>query len=183
MTIEAIIFDIGGVIWLPPEAPLSEKWAARCGLGATTFDRLVFASEWGELALSGAITSEQMWANIGESLKLSPSNLHELEQDYWEGRWNTTLLDYVQTLKPDHRLGIISNAEPGAREAVSEWVNEDLFEVIVFSAEERVCKPDPRIFRSTLRRLGVEASATIFVDDSIRNVEGAKQLRLSHNPA
>ena len=176
MSIEAIILDIGGVIWLPPETPLSEKWAARCSLDATTFDHIVYASDWTEQALAGAITSEQMWANIGKSLKLPPSDLHELKQDYWEGKWNTRLLDYFQTLKSDYKLGIISDAETGAREAVKEWVNEDLFEVIVFSAEEGICKPDPRIFYSTLKRLGVKASATIFVDDRIRNVEGAKQL-------
>jgi hypothetical protein len=34
--------------------------------------------------------------------------------------------------------------------------HKELFDVIVFSAEEGVCKPDPRIFPRALERLGVE---------------------------
>ncbi len=176
MQIKAIILDIGGVIWLANDSPLSEKWAARCGLDAERFDRIVYASEWGEQALVGAITREEIWANIGALLELCENDLHELEQDYWEGKWNTTLLDYFRTLKPHYKLGIISDAFTGAREVVKTWVNEELFDVILFSAEEGVCKPDPRIFQRALERLGIEASAAIFVDDRVVNVEGAKQL-------
>lgn len=37
MRIQAIILDIGGVLWRAEGPPLSEKWAARCGLDAETF--------------------------------------------------------------------------------------------------------------------------------------------------
>ena len=70
----------------------------------------------------------------------------------------------------------VSDAETSAREAVKDWVNQELFEVIVFSAEEGVRKPDPRIFYRTLERLGVEAGATMFIDDKADNVEGARRL-------
>ena len=176
MQIQAIILDIGGVLWRADGPPLSEKWATRCGLDAETFDRIVFASEWGKQALRGTITSEEEWATIGAVLNLSSVAIHELERDSWIGRWDTVLLDYLRTLKASYKLGIISDAPTGTRAKVSEWVNEDLFDVIVFSAEEGICKPDPRIFRSALGRLGVEASASIFIDDRLRNVEGAKQL-------
>jgi len=158
LQIEAIILDIGGVIWLPNGIPLSEKWATRCRLSTEAFDRIVYASEWGEQALVGAVTRKQMWDNIGITLNLSGSDLRELEQDYWEGTWDTTLLDYFRTLKPHYKLGIISDAEPGAREMVKEWVNEELFDVIVFSSEEGVRKPNPRIFHNALERLSIGAT-------------------------
>jgi hypothetical protein len=63
--LEAIIFDIGGVLWQPPDTPLSATWAYQCGLDVATFDKLVYASQWGEQALRGEITSEQMWQRIG----------------------------------------------------------------------------------------------------------------------
>ncbi len=176
MPIKAIILDIGGVIWLPSGSPLSEKWASRCGLDAMSFDRILSAPEWRRQALLGAITREEMWANIGSMLGLSQNDLHELEQDYWKGEWDTTLLDHFQTLKPRYKLGIISDAYTGARELVKEWVNEELFDTIVFSAEEGVCKPDPLIFRIALERLDVEADAVVFVDDRDKNIVGAQQL-------
>jgi HAD superfamily hydrolase (TIGR01509 family) len=102
--------------------------------------------------------------------------LNRLEQDYWKGNWNTPLLDYLKTLKPYYKLGIISDAESNARAMVKEWVNEEFFDVIVFSAEEKVCKPHPQIFNIALEKLGVRASSTLFVDDKPKNIEGAKQL-------
>lgn len=176
MNIEAIILDIGGVIWLPNDSPISDKWASRCGLDVATFDSIVYGSEWGEQALIGAITRKAIWVNIGDKLNLSGDDLLELEADYWDGKWDTILLDYCRTLKPQYRLGIISDAYEGAREAVHEWVNEYLFEVIVFSAEEKNRKPDPRIYQRALARLNIEASKALFVDDRVKNVEGAKQV-------
>jgi FMN phosphatase YigB (HAD superfamily) len=174
--INAIIFDIGGVLWRSDGIPLSNKWADRCSLDAETFDQIVFASEWGSQALAGIITSDEKWENIGSLLKLSEDDVLELRQDTWSGWWDTELFDYIRILKTNYQLGIISDASSGTREKVKDWVNDDLFEVIIISAEEGVCKPNPLIYEAALQKLGVEAAASVFIDDRIRNVEGAKQL-------
>lgn len=176
MKIEAIIFDIGGVIWHHSGIPLSQKWAGRCGLNAEAFDQIVYASEWGEAAMVGTVTNKELWANIGAKLGLSEPERNELEDDDWVGRWDTDLLDYVQTLKPSYRLGIISDAFTGARERVKPWIQESLFDVIVFSAEEGVRKPDLRIYQRALERLGVAANTAVFIDDRLKNVIAAQQL-------
>jgi epoxide hydrolase-like predicted phosphatase len=179
--IEALIFDIGGVLWVADGGdPLSTKWAPLCGLDAETFDSLVFASEWGEQALVGEITNKQLWENIGKSLDLRGSELKQLEQDYWgTGKWNTTLLDFIWALKKNYKLAVISDAESNARTMLSEWVNDQLFDVIVFSAEEGFRKPDARIYQNVLTKLGVEATAAVFVDDRAVNVVGAKQIGIN----
>ena len=48
------------------------------------------------------------------------------------------------------------------------------FRDIVVSAEERLLKPDRRIFETLLNRNDLDASACVFIDDSIKNVEGAR---------
>lgn len=48
------------------------------------------------------------------------------------------------------------------------------FRDIVVSAEERLLKPDRRIFETLLNRNDLEASTCVFIDDSIGNVEGAR---------
>jgi epoxide hydrolase-like predicted phosphatase len=175
-SVDAVIFDIGGVLWRSNGIPLSDKWTVRCGLDAESFDRIVFASEWGQQALSGQITSAEKWKNIGSLLKLSDNDILELRQDTWSGWWDAELFTYIHTLKPNYKLGIISDASSETREKVKEWVNEDLFEVIVISAEERVCKPNPLIYQSALQKLAVEAPAAVFIDDRIKNVEAAQSL-------
>lgn len=172
-TIEAIIFDIGGVLWRTNGMRLSDKWAERVGLSSDSFDQIVFASEWGAQALSGEITSVQLWQNIGSALNLPTDSVLELKQDYWAGRWDVELFEYIRTLKSKFKLGIISDASDDAREMVQEWINETLFDEIVISAEERICKPDRRIYEIACSRLGIEPSASIFIDDRIKNVNGA----------
>lgn len=50
------------------------------------------------------------------------------------------------------------------------------FKGIVVSGEERVAKPDPRIWQIVLDRFGLSAPDVLFIDDSPRNVEAAAQL-------
>ncbi len=49
----------------------------------------------------------------------------------------------------------------------------DWFEGIVVSGEERVAKPDPRIFAILLERFGLDPQGTVFVDDRQVNVDAA----------
>lgn len=49
----------------------------------------------------------------------------------------------------------------------------DWFGGIVVSGEEKVIKPDPRIFGVLLERYGLAAAETVFIDDSLKNAQGA----------
>lgn len=48
------------------------------------------------------------------------------------------------------------------------------FRDIVVSGDEQVVKPDPAIYRLLLDRNGLEAASCLFIDDSPKNVEGAR---------
>lgn len=59
------------------------------------------------------------------------------------------------------------------------WGNTDygplgsLFDAVVISGNERMRKPDPRIYRLAAERLDVEPTACVFVDDVEHNCDGA----------
>jgi putative hydrolase of the HAD superfamily len=86
------------------------------------------------------------------------------------------LLGFIRSLKPNYRTGIVSDAWLDARQNVKQYINNELFDVIVFSAEEGVKKPDPEIYRRALARLGVDPQEAIFVDDRLTNIAGAQQI-------
>ena len=48
------------------------------------------------------------------------------------------------------------------------------FDGIVMSGEEKTRKPFPEIYQVLLNRFDVNSSEVIFIDDSLRNIEGAK---------
>jgi 2-haloacid dehalogenase len=50
------------------------------------------------------------------------------------------------------------------------------FDGIVVSGEERVIKPDPRIFRILFERYGVAPESAVFIDDVARNAAAASAL-------
>jgi len=52
----------------------------------------------------------------------------------------------------------------------------DHFETILVSGEERLIKPDPRIFALLLERIGHPAQACVFIDDNGHNVAAAAAL-------
>jgi 2-haloacid dehalogenase len=52
----------------------------------------------------------------------------------------------------------------------------DWFDGLVVSGEERVIKPDPRIFQLLLDRFGLDPETTFYVDDSEANVAAARRL-------
>lgn len=52
----------------------------------------------------------------------------------------------------------------------------DYFDGIVTSYQERVCKPDPRIFTNILKRYNLKAEETLLLDDSESNCKSAGNL-------
>lgn len=83
----------------------------------------------------------------------------------------------LKGLHGKYKLGIISNfAIP---ECVLKMLKanhlDGLFDVVVVSAAVNKRKPSPEIFKSTLKALGVSASETVFVGDTIdADIEGPK---------
>lgn len=52
------------------------------------------------------------------------------------------------------------------------------FDAIVDATYTGILKPDPRAYQACLSDLGVAASDAVFVDDQLRNVDGARQCGL-----
>jgi HAD superfamily hydrolase (TIGR01509 family) len=48
------------------------------------------------------------------------------------------------------------------------------FNEIIISAEVRVAKPDPEIYRMMLEKIDLIPERTLFIDDFIENIDGAK---------
>lgn len=68
------------------------------------------------------------------------------------------------------RTALLSNAAGGgqARRRLAAW-----FDVLVFSGEAGVAKPEAEVYRLTADQLGLSVATCVFVDDSARNVDGA----------
>jgi 2-haloacid dehalogenase len=50
------------------------------------------------------------------------------------------------------------------------------FEGILVSGQEKLAKPDPRIFELTANRFGFDPKTTLFIDDSEKNIQQAREM-------
>ncbi len=83
--------------------------------------------------------------------------------------WSRAAEDAVETLArldgEGYRLGVVSNADGRVRRLLEEAGLAPFLEVVVDSAEAGVEKPDPRVFRAAVERLGLSAGACAYVGD------------------
>src|SRR5215470_3364778 len=80
-----------------------------------------------------------------------------LIQNFWPmdyEKLNTELLQFLVNVRPLYKIAILSNG--GLREAMNRKFRlSELVDLMVFDGEEGIAKPDSRIYRRTLTRLGV----------------------------
>jgi putative hydrolase of the HAD superfamily len=176
MTIQAIIFDFGGVLVRTSDFTPRERLAARFGMTSHELMDLVFVGDSGMGAQRGEITIEQHWENVRLALKLTPQELVDFKDEFWsKDVIDTELIEYIRSLHRSYRTALLSNAFSDLRQMIIEqWQFADAFDTLVISSEIGIVKPDPRIYHLVLERLGVQPAEAVFVDDFQKNIEGAK---------
>jgi len=117
VAIEAVIFDIGGVLEVTTETGWPEHWARRVGIDVDDLNERL-AVIWPAGAV-GRATLEEIEAQIALALGLDGQQLAKLMDDIWAeyvGTINVELLAYFEQLRPRFKTGILSNSFVGARE-------------------------------------------------------------------
>ncbi len=71
----------------------------------------------------------------------------------------------LDLLRRRYRLGVISNSNGTVREKLRRVGLWPYFDVVLDSHEERLEKPDPRLFRAALERLGARPDRALHVGD------------------
>lgn len=178
MTVRAVVFDIGGVLESETDYGVIGKWEAVLGLDAGELDgRLGHVWAAGSL---GQITLSEVHQRIRDVLDIDDGMVHTLMEDIWTqylGTLNGELYDYFRGLRPRYITAMLSNSFVGAREREhAAYGYADACDLIVYSHEVGMSKPDERIYHLTCGKLGVRPEETIFVDDRDANIEAAQAL-------
>jgi len=177
MKIQAVVFDIGGVLEINRDLGVTGRWESWLGLGSGELNERM-ADVWRGGSI-GTISEDDVRQAVRERLGLDGGPLAEFMSDVWReylGTANTELIGYVRQLRPRYRTGILSNSFVGARKREQATYGfEDLVDVIIYAHECGMSKPDPGIYALTCERLQVEPAQMAFLDDSGPCVDGARQ--------
>ena len=180
MAVRAVVFDIGGVLEVPTDINLDGRWERRLGLRPGKFFDRLRRSGLGRDANLGRISEADFAQALGRLYGLDESATEELLAELWNwysGELNTEMADYFQRLRPRYRTAILSNAAAGGRrEEERRYGFSAMADVLVYSYEVGIEKPDRRIYEITCERLGVRPSEVVFLDDLEVNVVAARQV-------
>ena len=180
--IQALISDFGGVLVRTRTDRSRRALEQRLGLPPNTIEARVFGSELSLKAKCGEISEDEFWRTLERELDLPRYGLtsQEFQREFFaEDFLDEELMAFIRGVRPGLKTGLISNAWNGLREVLHTRVPiADAFDVLVISAEEKIVKPDPRIYHLALDRLGVQADEAIFLDDFIENIHAANALGL-----
>lgn len=123
----------------------------------------------------GDISSETLLASLGKITGQTPAEvLDEMENG---AALDYHVLDLIKQLKPRYKIGLLSNASSAfIRNILQEYQLEPYFDSVIVSSEVGLIKPEPAIFKLTLRHLNATAQEAIFIDDNQSNVAGAANI-------
>jgi len=176
MSIKAVFFDLGGVIVRTEFQTPREQLAERLGMEYEDLNRIVFDSDTGQRASIGEISSEDHWTAVIKRLKRPASELAAIREEFFAGDIvDRNLVEYIRSLRPKYKTGLISNAWGDLRDFIAREKFEDAFDKMIISAEVGAMKPEPKIFQIALEQFGVKPDEAVFVDDFLINVEGAEK--------
>jgi len=175
--LNTVIFDLGGVLidWNP-------RYLYRKIFSTedevTWFLENVCTAEWNEKQDAGRSFEEATKELLGRHPK------HADAICAWYDRWQETVggpiqqtVDILQTIRDrkQHRLYALTNWSA----ETFPWAKNNFdflhwFEGILVSGEEKLIKPQPEFYQLLLERYRIKAGSAVFIDDNIKNVEGAR---------
>jgi 2-haloacid dehalogenase len=176
--IDTVVFDLGEVLipWHPrtlfrkliPDAKTLERFLAE-----------VCTSEWNALQDAGRPLAE------GTAERIAAFPQYEAWIHAFYDRWPEMLGEVIEG-----SVELLRDLKANGYRvlALSNWSGETFplarrlypilseFEGIVISGPEGMIKPDPAIYRLLCERYGVVPEQAVFIDDNLRNVEGAQAI-------
>lgn len=169
----AFMFDLGGVIVAHDNALLFRRIAGRCTRPdhAATIHRLGQVPGYG----TGALPITHLHAAL-------------VQEAGYQGDWACFLQDWschfavdprmlrlVQQLAAACRVVLFSNTNFEHWDYLDRTTNGALRQLEAYLSHELgMMKPDPAAFTEVVRRAGLDAATTVFIDDVAANVEGAR---------
>lgn len=188
MTIEAVIFDFGGVLTSSPFEAFA-RFETERGLPADIIRRTNAANHlenaWArfERAEVDIETFDRLFAE--ESLALGAEVRGREVLPLLQGDLRPEMVEALKRIKAQFRTGCITNNLPanaiGSLTGRSLYIAEVmvLFDHVIESAKIGLRKPDPRIYQMMVETLKVDPKNCVYLDDLGVNLKPAREMGMT----
>lgn len=176
--IKAVVFDVGGVLATGDQ---------NIGVNAYMAKKLkISLDHWFDAidssyadSIEGKISEEKALSIISRNLEISPKKLSKLLSKAYKKKFKRNKKVYrlaFKLKKKGYKIAILSDQWPPSKRALIPKKYIKHFDTVVVSCDVGVRKPDSKIYRITLKKLGVKAKESLFIDNREWNIIPAKKL-------
>lgn len=173
---QAVIFDWGGVLCDDTGPGLIAYFSHALGVAPEELNSAFIP--FADAFQKGQISEDALWEGMSTALGVerlyNPSLWADAVRAVYSPKKKMFALAALLKEK-GYKVGLLSNAEVAAMEFFYEQ-GYHMFDAAVFSCAVGTRKPEPRIYKIALERLGVEPSEAVFIDDRADFIEGAQKL-------
>jgi putative hydrolase of the HAD superfamily len=178
--LKAVLFDYGMVLTEGQDMAVHAEMLRLAGLPFEEFERYYWADRHGyDLGLT---TGLEYWRNIVSAARLDLSAAAVAELSRLDGRmWSTAnpvMVDWQKALKAQGiTTAVLSNMGDEIHRSVAAahpWLAN--FDLLVWSYQLRIAKPDPAFYRYALDKLQLRPEEALFLDDRQENIDAAQAL-------
>jgi len=184
MTIRAVVFDYGEVLCLKPSQGYWDRYRDYLEVELAELQKHYWRLR--NSIDSGAHDGRWYWREIAQSLaiELREEQITELlayDNEQWT-QLNIKVCEMARALRrAGLRTGVLSNIHVDIVAHMRKTMPlfhlcepTSYFDELIFSCEEKLIKPDARIYEVCRRRMGFAAEEILFVDDKPENIEAAR---------
>jgi putative hydrolase of the HAD superfamily len=177
LAIRAVIFDYGMVLTDLPDTKAHDAMVRLTELPVERFESLYWNDR--QAYDEGKLSGIAFWQKFLREAHLAADQatveeLNRLDARMWTTQ-NPAMIAWQNRLKQHGLLtAILSNMGDSVLASVERefaWIKG--FDVLVWSYQLHMAKPDPAIYLHTLQRLGTRPDEALFIDDKRLNVDAA----------
>ena len=182
----AVIVDFGGVLTTPLIEAM-DRFAAETGVELQDLARAAlgaYAGQDDDLVTgfeTGRVSEEEFSRAFVDRLEAATGRRVEakdLVKRLFDVRVDDQMLDGMRKVAAaGFKTAVLSNS--WGHSLYPRELLDGLFDEVILSGEVGLRKPDPEMFRLALRRLDVEGSESVFVDDHPGHLEPAARLGMA----
>lgn len=179
--IKAIIFDLGGVVLFFDHMIAAKKMSKKIGVSVKKIIETIADSGDSSYFIKSAekgAPSKEYWKIAAKEWNIKKINT-SLFDSYWNSIFwkNTPIFGVIKKLRKKYKVALLSNLALSHKIYVNKkWNVNKLFHKTTYSCDINSRKPRSKIYKLTLKKLGVKPSEAIFIDNMPRNDYAADKL-------
>ncbi len=185
--IKALVFDIGGVLFLPlnnqREKSLLDSFGETMFLldsyMETNLEIKELLREVYKQSAQGIITKQETLQKMSNILGIGEGEVESIFRKIYSEKTveNIELYEKIILLKmKNYKIGILSTQFHLSKDVLVPKKYYDNFDALGISCDDKLKKPDEKAFTTLLQSLNVLTEDVLFVDDQQKNIDAATSL-------